>query len=78
MQIRGFVDFEALAFARKPTTSEQTEKRIVLQRLLILVQVIVFYVRIVKTLFNIQVILPTSLPKPKRRKELRKEKEDLN
>lgn len=44
---------------------------------LIPVLVIVFYVWIVKTLFNIQVILPTSLPKPKRLGGSRKEKDDL-
>lgn len=32
--------------------------------------VIVFFVWIVKTLFNVQIILPTSLPKPKRHKKL--------
>ena len=44
---------------------------------LIPVLVIVFYVWIVKTLFNIQVILPTILPKPKRLGGSRKEKDDL-
>ena len=32
--------------------------------------VIVFFVWIVKTLFNVQIILPASLPKPKRHKKL--------
>lgn len=32
--------------------------------------VIIFFVWIVKTLFNVQIILPTSLPKPKRHKKL--------
>lgn len=44
---------------------------------LIPVLVIVFYIWIVKTLFNVQVTLPTSLPKPKRLRGSRKEKDDL-
>lgn len=44
---------------------------------LIPVLVIVFYVWIVKTLFHIQVILPTSPPKPKRLRGSHKEKDDL-
>lgn len=44
---------------------------------LIPVLVIVFYVWIVKTLFHIQVILPTSPPKPKRLRGSCKEKDDL-
>lgn len=42
---------------------------------LIPILVIVFYVWLVKTLFNIQIIPPTNLPKPRRRKD--PEKEDL-
>lgn len=44
---------------------------------LIPVLVIILYVWLVKTLFNIHVILPTSLPKPKRLRGSHKEKDDL-
>ena len=39
--------------------------------------VIVFFVWIVKTLFNVQIILPTSLPKPKRHKKLHGDENEL-
>lgn len=39
--------------------------------------VIVFFVWIVKTLFNVQIILPTSLPKPKRHKKLHDDENEL-
>jgi len=39
--------------------------------------VIVFFIWIVKTLFNVQIILPTSLPKPKRPKRSRSEENEL-
>ena len=39
--------------------------------------VIVFFVWIVKTLFNVQIILPTSLPKPKRPKRSRGDENEL-
>ena len=38
---------------------------------------IVFFVWIVKTLFNVQIILPTSRPKPKRRKKLHGDENEL-
>ena len=39
--------------------------------------VIVFFVWIVKTLFNVQIILPTSIPKPKRHKRIRSDENEL-
>ena len=39
--------------------------------------VIVFFVWIVKTLFNVQIILPTSLPKPKRHRKLHGDENEL-
>jgi hypothetical protein len=39
--------------------------------------VIVFFVWIVKTLFNVQIILPTSIPKPKRHKRLHGDENEL-
>lgn len=39
--------------------------------------VIVFFVWIVKTLFNIQIILPTSLPKPRKHKHFRDDENEL-
>lgn len=44
---------------------------------LIPILVIVFYVWIVKTLFNVQVILPSSLPRPKKLKHTRKDDGEL-
>lgn len=39
--------------------------------------VIVFFIWIVKTLFNVQIILPTSIPKPKRHKRIRSDENEL-
>lgn len=39
--------------------------------------VIVFFVWIVKTLFNVQIILPTNLPKPKRHRKLHGDENEL-
>lgn len=39
--------------------------------------VIVFFVWIVKTLFNVQIILPASIPKPKRHKRIRSDENEL-
>ena len=44
---------------------------------LIPILVIVFFVWIVKTLFNVQIILPASLPKPKRHKKLHGDENEL-
>ena len=44
---------------------------------LIPILVIVFFMWIVKTLFNVQIILPTSLPKPKRHKRTHGDENEL-